>query len=352
MRRAILIIGLALVLGTAGVGHAATATHRWRSGQTSMVPVITDGASVAVWQPDASNTAVWFPRTGRLLQLRTPAGLLPVAIGGGQLLWSAPPSQEQPVSPVVLHDLATGEDHVPVGLDAVQPNAYCNDMSDSSSIAISRVGSQGIAGVCETGRGAVDFRLNWRTGAYSVPWETRWTPRTIEDLDRPGLTRELCRPLTAPVLDDDPRRFMSDAGPILVPYDGRLAVTYDQWPLHPESVGRGLGLQRCGVARHVVLARGPVAQASLGAGRVSWMSIRRMPGQDRVRLADAHVLSPRSGTRATWAPIPLPFRLGGDASPQLAHTAERLFASIPTVGSATYFRVLIGMIPRASGPAR
>jgi len=310
MRPLAIPAGVLLVLALAPAAPAAT-RPAFKVVATSVVPLVSDGASAAAYMPTADTVRVIRARGGAGVTIVAPPPCVASirgeglrAVGGGYLLYACPQAfAGQPASTgYVVQSIATGEARrvtgtLPIGDSGSPPT-------------LDAVGSVGLGGTISNHHGdGFPFDLNWHTG-MQIGWpQSPLSDRGIRDLDRPGLTRRMCAPLRRTLQP----AVLGDTQPgVFRPYlysrpwgVGFVATRSDRRPR--------LVLQRCGSTRRTTLAAGPVSQLGGGGGVVTWVSV----GPKRLAL-HAYSLATRRHKVSTTAP---------DANLRAGHLGGLLFRS-------------------------
>lgn len=336
---AITVVLLVVLLGPGARAEGASGGHdgfRDIGSATSpyhFAPVATDGRRFAAFHPTLETTRVLDTRRGRSFVVPNPAeGCRVTAAGAGQVVWTC--EDERGAAPVLL-DARTRQVRRAPGLDALRTEVDALRRrvdGGPPSIVYDAVGRRWIEARVElTYVGSKTFSLYSTVHLDRFTGERRYdtprSPRSYPDLDRPGLTRRLCRPV-ARTRGENGSGNAPDFEPFV--FEGGIALDDD-----PSE--QRLLLERCG-RRPVVLSRCRTASGcyspQLAGGLVSWAERRA------AFLYDA---SSGRRVRATPAAARRNVRTGGCPRLAVAHTRMRLLVSRslgpPDAGGVCRWRV-------------
>jgi hypothetical protein len=274
----------------------------------SVVPLRSDGATVAAYMPTANTVRVVF-KTGPGLTLAVPAGCAadPArlgdsglrAVGGGYVLYYCPATFGT--------GLAGSTGYVVQSIATTQSQPAAGTLSSTDSGAPPRfdaIGSQWLGGFSEDHEGGVSpFDLRWRTGVQFAWPRHRLSISQVEDLDQARPAQRICAPLRRSTVPSPLGGTTSDA--TYFPY------AYE----HPWGAGivrsGHLTVQHCGSKRRITIAPRGIGQLQGAGGVITWVSGSR-------RLA-MHAYSPATRRSTTSGP--------SDTSLIAQHLGDVLFAS-------------------------
>jgi hypothetical protein len=247
-----------VVLACALLPTPASGAIRWSRFDTARFPPLTDGARWAYYYRPTGELRVVDFATGRARTETIPERCGVDALGSGQLLITCRRTNGPKPDEVIVRDLKTGLERRP-NLDRV-PVITSSSFGGASFYA---VGRRWIAGESTAYHEFQRFFLNVDTGdvGYRDPG-----PRSVLDLDRPGLATLMCAPFAR---RPDPD-FTQD------PYADRW-LRFDYTPpyglsgLPTKYPAPGWEVKRCGRPRPILICRkecdgGP----QLGGGIVTW----------------------------------------------------------------------------------
>jgi len=339
-----LIAGIA-VLSSLAPGPASAASPRFKAlgpitSPASVQPVVTDGGRFAALQPNGGISRIVDTQRGRSYDVPTPGeGCSVTAAGAGQIVWSCP--EARGAIPILLDARTRRLRRLP-GVEAFLTEVEALRSrydGDPASVRFAAVGRRWIEGRVEfTYQGSKTFSFYRTVHLDRLTGERRsdapGSARSFPDLDRPGLTRRLCRPLSR-TPGDNP----SGNAPAFEPFTFESGVALDVDPSEPRLL-----LKRCG-RRPLVLSRcrrsSGCYSEQLGAGVLTWAERRT-----------AHAYGISSGHRRTLAPAAA--RRGGPTTGcgplAVAHTRTRVFVSVasgpPDTEARCGWRVYASRMPR------
>jgi hypothetical protein len=305
---------------TAAVQAHARGLRHWRVVTWAASAMVSDGSRYAAYDTPTGLTRIFDVKRNRWSLVGRPAGYQTVDVGGGQLLWSGPAVGYSSLSRVILLDLRTLAQHVPVGFDAFPSNEAGTD-----GAYFQRVGRYGMAGRVVGYHSSSGVLFNWRTGSFAYLTFLPYTrPDELEALDRPGLRMRLCRGVRQ---QPDPRRHLSIENNIDEYF---LPLDYDR-PYGLTWAGRHgdrLDLLRCGSVRPTVLSAdcgdvNPCGEHQLAAGIATWPEVRQIKRSGRL-LFRGIVRAYDVTRRKEWSWHALDSLYPG---PKVVHTRDRLFVS-------------------------
>jgi hypothetical protein len=301
-------IGIAAAIAaiaSLGVSRAAVAAPLQEI-DSSLGPVVTDGARYAMWSSSDGHDYIWDTIRNLRLEPQRPGGCRQpreVVLGAGRLLWNCLEDRWTPhgwPGTIWVVNIASRKAKRVPGVGLVGWN------SEGGPPRFARMGRYWLSGWEYVHRGAKPFFYQWRTGILGGQQVER--PDLVADLDRHGdepfvrLCRSIRRrPDPAYALSDEswPERFLP------MEYEKPFAVSQKGTP-------GSLVVQSCHSRRRKLLDRdAPFESAQFRSGFVTWP---RLSG-----AAVAYV--PRSRREFTWTVS------GPLTGFEVRHTANRIFVS-------------------------